>query len=382
MERPSRGLAGPASTDEGMERMRLPEAELVGNAYEHGYQHGRAFAGGIAANLKVIRNLVETLAGGRPGWYESLLERNKAYLVDFDPDTVQELEGLAAGAAISERDALVMNLPIYTLLRRTDFVEECSIFAVPRPLTADGVTYLVKTRDQNTSDFEFNHVVLKRRYPDGQEILEVTAAGIVTNPGSGLNKSGFAVGTAGAWSRKRLRVDLGRLANAWAMPDMHWLLRRAETVADACRLLASVPRLAGMNLVVADAQGDVGTLEVTPNDMEYTAYCDEVACLTNHYVTPRFQPLNDDPDENPSSHARYARIRSFFGERAPEIGFRDLLHLLADHSGGSQNSVCRHASKPGESNTNYASVATIEDREAWSVAGNPCQAASVASMSA
>jgi predicted choloylglycine hydrolase len=350
-----------------------PVLRLNGSPYEQGVQQGQAVGQEIARNWEQIRTLIESLIDGRHEWYRGLVARNRDYIAGIDPDTLEELTGIADGSGLPLDDVLAMNLPMYTSLRRARIIEECSVYGASASVTRDGRTYLVKTRDQPVDQFQFEHVVAYRTGGDGHRIVEVNAAGIITNPGSGVNDAGLAVGTAGSWSKRHMDVRLADLGRAHAMPDMHYLLRNAGTVEQAHAVLRETPRLAGMNIIVADRSGAIGTVEVTHDGAVLTLAEDGISAITNHYLHPTLQPLNDPPEKNPSSHTRYDTITSWLRKRRGDLTAQDMLRLSMDHSNGPQDSVCRHSPDGTGSTTRYVSLMTVEDFETWTFCDNPCR---------
>ena len=55
---------------------------------------------------------------------------------------------------------------------------------------ADGCTYIIKNRDMG---MPMEQALVRHIYPDGQEIIEVGGAGILTYPAVGINSHGLAV---------------------------------------------------------------------------------------------------------------------------------------------------------------------------------------------
>ena len=354
-----------------------PVLRLQGSPYEQGVQQGAAVGPEIARNWEQIRTLIESLIDGRHEWYRGLVDRNRSYIAGIDPDTLEELSGIADGSGMRLDDVLAMNLPMYTSLRRARIIEECSVYGASGSVARDGHTYLLKTRDQPVDQFQFEHVVAYRTYRDGYRIVEVNAAGIITNPGSGMNAAGLAVGTAGSWSKRHMDIRLADLGRAFSMPDMHYLLRHAGNVAEAHSVLRETPRLAGMNIIVADRGGAIGTVEVTHDDAILTLADDGISAITNHYLHPSLQPLNDAPEKNPSSHMRYDTITSYLRKRRGDLTAPDMLRLSMDHANGPQNSVCRHSPDGTGSTTRYVSLMALDDFETWTFCDNPCRMALV-----
>ena len=115
--------------------------------------------------------------------YRGLPTANAEFVRDHAPDAWDELTGIALGAGVAFDDVLTLNLPAHMVMH---FVPaECSQVAVTGAKAAGGRTFVTKTRDMPGGFVE--HVVLRRRYPDGRRLVEVTVAGSVLWPGSGIN---------------------------------------------------------------------------------------------------------------------------------------------------------------------------------------------------
>src|SRR5207247_1595574 len=93
---------------------------------------------------------------------------------------------------------------------------------------------------------------VSRVYPELLEVLQATSqtAGRMTLA-VGVNSYGVAVGTSGQWS-KRVIVDLARGDAAWHIPNLQLVLRHARSADEALDMVRDQPRVAGMNMTVAD----------------------------------------------------------------------------------------------------------------------------------
>jgi len=351
----TRGSAAVAAGPTGMVGL-----EVTGTPYEQGVQQGRALAGLIEGNLVQVERLIASL-GVDARTYRGYVDLAAGHLAARDPDTLEELDGIADGSGIDRARIRTLNIPIYMVARRSKIVDDCSVFAVRSDATADGKTYLVKTRDQPIDQFAYEHVALTRRSDDGRVIVEVNAAGIITNPGNGINSEGLAVGTAGVWSKDRMGVRLSEIGSSWPMPDMHHLLRNATTVGEAIGLFADWPRLVGMNLVLADASGRIGTLELTATESYWHEGVGAGCSLTNHYVSPEIAGLSQTRAEYPSTHARLDFLDAALGG-AERLGRDDIVALMEDRSQGDQDSIWRVSPDGKGSITRYGSVMCIEER--------------------
>jgi isopenicillin-N N-acyltransferase-like protein len=333
--------------------------EVTGTPFEHGGVQGAALREEIAVNLGQVDAVIDGLGVDRDGYAEYVAVAAE-HLQRHDPGTIDEIRGISEGSGLRYEDVLRLNIPLYMVMRRSMIVDDCSIFSLAGSASVDGKTYLVKTRDQPVDQFAYEHVVLTRRYDDGTAIIEVNAAGIITNPGNGINDAGLAVGTAGVWSKDRMGVQLRQLSNSSPMPDMHYLLRHATTVAEARDLWEDWPRLVGMNLLVADAEGGMGTIELTSTEVLWTERTALGCGLTNHYVSDPIAGLSSTREENPSTYSRLDFISEQLDDPAAPLGRDELFALMTDTSHGTQDSIWR--TLPGGSVTRYGSITCIDDR--------------------
>ncbi|MEU0810644.1 C45 family peptidase [Streptomyces sp. NPDC005970] len=340
--------------------------DLAGDAAEQGRQHGRAARDAIAANIAAVRRDIAELCADEASVarYRQCLEANADFVRHTDPEQWAELLGIAEGADAPLDDILALNLPAHMVLRWVP--QECSQLVAAGDRAAAGHTLLAKTRDMAGHFVE--HVVLRRRYPDGRRLVEVTVAGSVLWPGSGVNDSGLAMSTSGVWS-ERTNVDWRASATGWILINSHDLLRRARTAEEFAGLLRAQPRLSGLNIALADPRRRLA-LEATATGVTVRDDADHHV-LTNHYECPATAPLAPGPDENSSSYHRADTAgRALAAVRGLTPGA--LAELLADHDGYPQDSLCRHQIDGAGSETTYASIAVLPDRAFYVTLGNPC----------
>jgi len=340
---------------------------VSGTEYEQGKQQGEKAADLIAKNVARFKNAIRQYDHLNLD-YGGLIRRNTAFLEKREPGVAAEIQGIADGSGIPYEDILLINIPLYFILKWLP--QECSQFLAWRSATLDGKTYLVKTRDMGGEWVE--HVILRRAYADGKVSVEVNGAGIVTYPGSGMNRHGLAVSTSGVWSH-RMTFDLDAVDRAHALLNSRHILEKCRTVEDAVDYLNNEPRMSGMNFVVADKHR-AAALEVTRDRVIVSGNDDGIIVRTNHYVAPELRHLNPDAESYPSTYKRYERAVSFLRSRAGAIRFQDMLEIATDHENGPVNTICRHAAEPGGAVTIYCSIMIPEDGQVWTSLINPCEA--------
>ena len=92
---------------------------------------------------------------------------------------------------------------------------------------------------------------------------------------------------------------------------------------------------------------------------------------TNHFRSERLSHLNPEETEYPSTYFRYRRMEEMLGKQYGRIRFQDLFRIMSDHENG-VNAICRHPQEGAPSRTISTSLFVLEDGEAWTTLGNPC----------
>lgn len=346
-----------------------PVADLDGSPFEQGRQLGRSTTAAIRQNVEVVRKEREAVirAGVSEAAYDEALGQSEEYVASVSSETLEEIRGVAEGAAIPYADLLDLNLMAYFPMRR--LVVECSQLMIGPARADEGRWFLAKTRDLPATSLRQS--VVRRRYEDGTELAEVIHSGAVTSPGSGLNDHGLSLSTSGVWprvGRYRLR-DAGK---GWNLVNPHLLLRHCHTVDEVEEALNRTSRLTGMNIVAAD--GNVGArLEVIADAVVRTELTDGHAVLTNHCPSPQLKGQSPSREEYPSTFDRYDRL-SALAESNASWTEDAVWRAMSDHDGMPNSSVCRHPDprSPDSSITAYASVATLPEQVFRVAIGLPC----------
>lgn len=341
---------------------------LRGNPHEQGEIHGRCARTMIARNITQAKQWMEEAAAqGRRYDTRAILQRNERFVEFSAPDVLEEIRGIAEGSALPYEDVLGLNVPLFIVA--THLPMDCTQILLRPPATSNGETYLAKTRDLRG---HLEHVVLHRMYPDGRKMVEVTVAGSVTWPGSGLNGDRVTYSTSGVWST-RTPLDIDRAASGWILVNTHLLLRHSRSLEEFIAHLRAQPRVCPLNLVACDST-TAEALEVTAKSVHRATDTTGFMVRTNHYLTPEIVHLGPTCDEHPSSHERYATALRRLQNRAGTWTLKRVVALLGDHEGYPQNSICRHAEDGRGADTAYASIAMLPAGTLWVTRGHPCRA--------
>jgi isopenicillin-N N-acyltransferase-like protein len=333
-----------------------------------GLAHGRAAASAIRQNLASMDRSIAALEEARRLYdYRAALAANRAFVEKAAPDVLEEIAGIAEGAEVAEPAVAALNLPLFQV--GSFLPQECSQFLVRRQCVRGGGTLLGKTRD--ASNASWNQIVLHHHYADHTETVGVHVAGTVTWPGSGINSAGLALSSSGVWSL-RSEFDAGAVADGWLLFNTQLLLRRCRSVDDVADALTRQSRLTSGIIVAAD-ETSAAAFEATPERVIRREPPDNSLIATNHFESPGLRRVSPTPEEYPSTYRRQARLSRAVSEATEPWDVISLLGLLADHEGYPQDSICRHALAPGQSQTQYASVANLSAGSFDVLLGLPCE---------
>jgi isopenicillin-N N-acyltransferase-like protein len=337
-----------------------------GTPFEQGRQLGAAAADLIAENVRAASALVP--ADVDLAAYHAMTRRNEAWVERVYPELLEELTGIAESSSVAYEALLHLNLNTDVAYAKAyAMVFDCTQVLVSGSATVDGKTYLAKTRDLSRGPVR--QLLVHREYEDGSYRNEIQSAGQLTLP-VGVNSYGVAVGTSGQWS-KRVVVDLARGDAAWHIPNLQPVLRCARSASEALDMVRGQPRVAGMNMTLADTNSAYA-LEITSDQVEVFEPEDGVLVRTNHYLSPALSELAPTHDENRGTFDRYQRASQIVAERLGQISVHDLVRLMSDHAEPPAQSICRHGTD-GEGRTYVAMVACPQDRSLWAMLGNPCE---------
>ena len=343
---------------------------LRGTPYEQGRQLGEAAAELIRDNVQRAAALMPRVASDFDlSAYIAMTRRNEAWVSRVYPELLDELHGVSETSGVTYDDLLHLNLNTDVAYARAyAMVLDCTQVLATGSATADGKTYLAKTRDLTRGPIQ--HVLLEREYDDGTSRVEVQTAGQMTLP-LGVNNYGVAVGTSGQWT-SRVVVDLTRGDSAWHIPNLQPVLRQARSADEALEIVREQPRVAGMNMLVSGGASSYA-LEITATDVQVFEPSDDILVRTNHYLSPALRHLAPTPLENQGTFDRYTRATDMVCGRHGTLGMEDMWRILSDHAEPPRQSICRHGGGEGVGRTYAALVICPEDRSVWTSFGYPCQ---------
>ena len=352
--------------------------EVSGTPYEQGLAQGRTARGEIEDNLELVERVKHAAFGnGRQTDYDRLVRENAEYIAAASPDTMAEIEGIAAGSSLDLNLVLGLNLPVYfmaaslpgTQIQDIDSVQ-CTQVLLQSDMTADGSVLLAKTRDQSSG--RYHQLLIKRWITPDRWVVETNTTGSITWPGHGINSDGLALSTSGVWS-KRTPVDWSRVRSAWLLANTAIMLRTDSTVEDVRRSIAGHSRLTPVIITAAD-QTETAVFELTDQDCYEDKVSSGFAVRTNHFTNPALKDLAPTAEEYPSTYERARRATQLVESKRGTWDIASLAAVTADHEGYPQLCVCRHPQRDGDAQTLSSTIVRMSDSAVIGIVGNPCLA--------
>ncbi len=336
----------------------MREITLRGGPFERGFQHGKAFA-------HEIRSLVDEESavwlGEMPrDRVEALRENMVAYLRKYEPQMVEEMEGIAAGSGTSPEEILEMN----SLSAIGALVSSCTNIVLEQ---SDEGPVLGKTSDIGE---DYRYYLLQRVYPDeGCAFMGVGWVGSLW-PEAGINEHGLVIGQSSA------PIQPGQ--KGYGIPTLLYprpfLLRCAST--EEVIELSEARDMAGkgLNIAVLDGNGLGVILERSGAKQAVRRSERGIVFCTNHFISEEMQgmiPLSVPgvPGLTENSESRFRRLESAFAHQEPPYAMNLLKRLLCSHE--DQGGVCQHVSI--DMTTHYAFLLYPEKGEMWITDGFPCE---------
>jgi isopenicillin-N N-acyltransferase like protein len=354
--------------------MELRIIEVEGAPRERGRSYGEQARALIDASVAWYAELFEQELG--LAWPELAKQALvwEAPIAAFDPDLLNEAQGIAEGANRSLGEILALNARgemVYGKFSPPE-VEGCTSFAVLGEASGDGHVYAGQSWDWRLAAGE-TWVVLRIVQSPKPTITMVVEAGQVAR--HGVNSVGLGMFSNG----------LGGFCTPDARVPQPFIRRRVldqATFADAFEVLLGAPQQIASNVLLAHREDFAIDVETTPERHAWIAPIDDVLVHANHYEAftwaadgDAYRPMGSD------SVYRAQRMRRHLArlDGAPRSQAEVVDHItagLSDHF-GFPDAICAHA-RPEDDRlhqwqTLTASVVDLTTGEWWLAPGTPCE---------
>jgi isopenicillin-N N-acyltransferase like protein len=353
-----------------------PRIEVEGGAAERGRQYGEQARERVQRSVEAYGEVFGHYADWDWERVRAEAAGYRAPIAAYERRYLEEIDGLAEGAAVDPLDVLAINVRTEIMFAATArelgrVPAECTAFAVVPTRTVDGALLVGQNWDWLLHAADTT-VVLEARQDDGPDFVTVVEAGLLAK--AGMNSAGMAIATNALVSA----ADRGRPAVPY-----HVLLRAlmdAETPADALSALGRSERSSSANYLIAHADGIALDVEAAPGDYSqlWLGYPEDGVILhTNHFAHPGFDGRDVGLVSMADTPFRLMRARQLVAEHPGPLDRAFFAALLSDHA-AHPHGVCSHPDPRHETLDQSATLASLimepATRRMWVAAGTPCAA--------
>lgn len=359
-------------------RDRMPCLTVGDDAFERGLAHGKTFATDVAANLETYLCRFEASGLNRGEAYQEARRWRQA-MGPQDPEYVEEMRGIAAGAGQTEIAIALLNARYEIAFmifgkdarsqeRAVAEADGCTTFGLLPEVCANGHTWL----GQNWDWLEGVHrrtLVLRIHRRSKPSLVCLTEAGIVGGK-MGVNECGIGLVENGLASSHDG-------VNPYQKP-FHMRCREvldAERYDQALRPIVETRRTCSANYVIGAAGGEIINFETSPDHVSYLHPAGGIVTHSNHFVNAGHGESQMEKI-GPNTLFRAARMRRLLERSKGRIDIELMKKAMCDHF-GEPSSLCRHPD-PGQAAarrtmTTGAVLIDLEDRVMHVADGPPCE---------
>jgi isopenicillin-N N-acyltransferase-like protein len=339
----------------------IPILEVQGSHREVGEQIGRHMQTQLRS---MVAGLREDLPAGVT--WNDMLHHGSLYLAHSRavyPRYIEELEGLASGAEVPFEEAFLLVCEelwesVAWRLGAPRAPRGCTDFAARGKAVLGGTTLLAHTNDLSAS-VEEKLVILKVKAGSEPEFTGVSAGGVGYS--AGFNAAGIGL-TGNQVDSNDIRPGVPRLLLVRAILGS----TRLGEAMDACLL---PQRASNYNNVIADANGEIYSMEGSATDCEPIYIEGDILAHANHYASAPMRKFELDRSAIGDSVIRHNRAMRLLRENYGLLSIEAFQELLADHA-NYPASICKHE---GDAVTVFSLILNLNELRAWIGRGRPCQ---------
>jgi isopenicillin-N N-acyltransferase like protein len=331
--------------------IQVPVILVKGTHYEAGYQIGTQFKNDIVREVAEMKK--------SPDWMKVRAEAELflAYSKKYLPEYVTEVKGTADAAGLELED-LFPSFCEEIGDENYRFTKGCSDLIASNDVTADGSVLAAHNNDTSPSTQDSVNIV--HYQVDGEpEIVAVGYGGLGISVG--YNSAGISL-TGNQVDSNDMRVGVPRLL----------LVRKilaARTLGEAIDAALLKERASNYNQVIADASGEIYSIEGSATDYAPLYSTEGYLVHTNHYVAPWMRKFEFDPNGITSSIVRYNRGTRLLKRNLGRITVDKMKEFLSDHV-NYPGSICRHGKGV---KTTFSVIINLTTQTMLLARGNPCE---------
>ena len=298
----------------------LPIVLTGGEPRERGRQHGELAGAQVGLSVERYMERFAHFAGLTPDGVREAAAGWGPVIAEYDPDMLEEIEGVAEGAGFSKEELLAVNCRSEIMFGTT--LPECTSFGLQPDATANGHTYVGQNWDWAPDITETLILLVIEQEPRPTVVL-LDEAGMIGR--MGLNSAGIGLATNTLISEQRQRgVPYNMLLRG---------ILNTSQMADAIAALVRPKRAISANYMFGDAGGQTLDIEASPVHVDYLAPERGVITHGNHFEGARLSGRDLSLERFPDSLYRACRLRDRLNENAGNITEDNIKDALRDQFG-------------------------------------------------
>jgi predicted choloylglycine hydrolase len=267
----------------------LPVLTAGGSPEEIGAAVGRLALKPSSRLLTFPRELLKA-ENAEDSW-PFFLRCGKGMVAHFPADYRTEMAAVAASAGADPEAVTVANT--FFDLKNTF---QCSALAVEGPRSATGGVLFGRNLDYPSLGYIHEHTLVTVYRPTGKHAFASVGFPGIVGVLSGMNDAGLCVAVLEVYDAKEGEPHFNPKGVPYALCNRR-LLEECTTIAEAKKLLESMPRTSLLNLALAD-RTTTAVFEVTPKQVVLRPSVRGICTCTNHFCSDEVKPSKADYRDN------------------------------------------------------------------------------------
>jgi isopenicillin-N N-acyltransferase-like protein len=215
-------------------------------------------------------------------WPTILKSCNNLYR-QFPVDYKKELEALVKGSGASH-DEVVIGNTLFDLKK----IVHCSALLIEERRSSTGGPLLGRNLDYPSLGYIHEYSLVTVYRPRGKHAFATIGFPGLVGCLTGINDAGLCLGVLEVFAARDGEKSFDNKGIPYGLCHRR-LLEECTTIAEARKLLESMPRTTMLNLAIADRKG-VAVFEITPGRVVQRAGVRGVCSCTNHFCTKVLKP--------------------------------------------------------------------------------------------
>jgi isopenicillin-N N-acyltransferase-like protein len=306
----------------------VPIVLTEGEPRERGRQHGELARDQIGLSIERYMARFSHYASLTPTEARRRALEFAPVIHAYDPDILEEIEGVAEGAGFSREDLLAVNCRSEVMFGKAPQTE-CTSFALQPDAAANGHTYVGQNWDW-APDVKETLILLVINQEPRPTVVLLDEAGMVGR--MGLNSAGLALSTNTLISEQH---QVGVPYNIL----LRGILNQSRMSA-AIGALVRPKRAISANFLIAHGNGQVLDIEASPVHIDYIPPRNGIITHGNHFAGGRLSGRDLSLERFPDSLYRECRLRDKLEPHSGRLTEEHIKEALQD-SFGSPDAICR-----------------------------------------